>query len=193
MDPAKVLVVPCGWQHFNRVEEDQSIISRLDLEDRGFFLSLGSRLPHKNIRWVSEAARRSTEWTFVVTGKTSREDVSFEGDKLPNMIFPGYLSDGEVKALMRRCRAFIQPSFYEGFGLPPMEAMSVGADCIVSDKGSLPEVYGDSVWYIDPYDYDNIDLEEIMSRPKEPNERVLERYSWDKSAEILLEGLRQFQ
>ena len=54
----------------------------------------------------------------------------------------------------------------------------------------MPEVYKDSVWYIEPMDYDNIDLKEIMSRPKEDNSAILEEYSWKKSAEKLLEVLR---
>lgn len=107
------------------------------------------------------------QYFFVVTGaKQVVTDTSFEGDIPENMVFTGYLSDEEIKALMRHCKASIQPSFYEGFGIPPMEAMSVGADCIVSNASSLPEVYKNSVWYIDPHDYDSIDLDKIMAQKK---------------------------
>ena len=123
--------------------------------------------------------------------KQGRNDTSFEGDIPQNMVFTGSLSDGEIKALMHYCKAFIQPSFYEGFGIPPMEAMSVGADCIVSNAGSLPEVYKDSVWYIDPYNYVDIDLDSIMSKTKGDNQLVLKEYSWEKSAKELIKVLRE--
>ena len=163
------------------------------LEGVDYFFSLGSRLPHKNIKWVTSAAKLHPQYKFVITGSSGNRDLSFEGEIPENMIFTGYLKDEEIKSLMRHCKAFIQPSFYEGFGIPPMEAMSVGADCIVSTGGSLPEVYKDSVWYIDPYDYENIDLDEIMSRPKASNEFILDEYSWEKSARLLLDILRKIQ
>ena len=191
VDENKVIVVPNAWQHFSIVEEDTGIIERLGLKNKQYFFSLGSRKPHKNIKWVSCAARQNPQYTFVISGSPREyKDFSFEGEIQPNMVFAGYLSDAEVKTLYRYCRAFIQPSFYEGFGIPPMEAMSVGADCIVSNRGSLPEVYKNSVWYINPSDYDHINLDEIMSRPKESNDVILNGYSWEKSAQKLWETLK---
>ena len=188
----KIEVVPNAWQHFTKVREDQDILLKLGLKDKEYFFSLGSRFPHKNIKWVAAAAKKHPQYTFVVTGAAlGGTDTSFEGEIPDNMTFTGYLKDEEAKALMRHCKAFIQPSFYEGFGIPPMEAMSVGADCIVSNAGSLPEVYRNSVWYIDPCDYENIDLDEIMARPKDGNELVLNAYSWEKSAKMLLSILRE--
>ena len=188
----KIQFIYCGWQHFSRFAEDDSVLDRFGLSDKNFFFSLGSRMPHKNIKWVSYAAKKHPRYKFVVTGSQhGYKDMSFEGEIPDNMIFTGYLKDEEIKSLMRHCKAFIQPSFYEGFGLPPLEAMSVGADCIVSNKGSLPEVYKNSVWYIDPYDYENIDLDEIMSRPKESNDVILNEYSWEKSARKLWDTLQK--
>ncbi len=185
-------VIPCGWQHFARIQEDQTILDRFELQDKEFFFSLGSRMPHKNIKWISCAAQKHPCYTFVVTGsRHGRKDTSYEGEIPNNMVFTGYLKDEEVKALMHHCKAFLHPSFYEGFGLPPLEAMSAGADCIVSNTGSLPEVYKNSVWYIDPYDYDNINLDEIMSSPKESNDIILNEYSWEKSAKKLLEIIQK--
>ena len=192
IDTSRIKVIYCGWQHFNSIDEDDSIIKAHSLVKNEFFFSLGSQLPHKNIKWIVCAARKHPEYKFVVTGTVHvQKDNGFDGEALPNLVYTGYLKDGEIKALMHNCKAFIQPSLYEGFGIPPMEAMSVGADCIVSNTGSLPEVYKKSVWYIDPYDYDNIDLDEIMSRPKEDNDIILNEYSWEKSAKILLEYLRE--
>ena len=192
IDSNRIKVVSCGWQHFERIVEEPQILEKLGLSDKQYFLSVGSRFPHKNIKWISYAAKKNPQYTFVVSGsRLGRKNTYFEGEIPDNMIFTGYLSDGEIKSLMRHCKAFIQPSLYEGFGIPPMEAMSVGADCIVSTGGSLPEVYKNSVWYINPYDYEHIDLDEIMSKPKESNELILNKYSWKKSAEKLYSILKE--
>jgi glycosyltransferase involved in cell wall biosynthesis len=106
------------------------------------------------------------------------------------VIFTGYLSDEEIKALMNHCKVFVQPSLCEGFGIPPMEAMSVGANCIVSNRASLPEVYLNSVWYIDPEDYDNINIDKIMQSSKNDNDVILNLYSWKKSALELFNYLK---
>ena len=187
----EISVVPCGWQHFARIKEDESILEKLGLQPKSYFFSLGTLMPHKNMYWVACAARDNPEYTFVISGLTVDGQGNVYNDEVyDNMIFTGYISDGEVKALMKNCRALIHPSRFEGFGMPPLEAMSVGADCIVSNRPALPEIYENSVWYIDPVSYDNINLKEIMSAPKEGSDKILEKYSWEKSAEKLLGILR---
>ena len=185
-------VIGCAWQHFMNVITDETIISKLGLIPKSFFFLLGSRLPHKNIRWISYAAQKYPQYKFVVSGKSMGGN-DFEGKQHSNVIFAGRLSDGEVKALMQNCKAFIQPSLYEGFGMPPLEAMSVGADCLISDIPVFREIYKNSVWYFDPLDYEGIDLDKIMSHPKESNSFVLNEYSWEKSAKKLWDILQGLQ
>ena len=62
----------------------------------------------------------------------------------------GYLSDEEVKAIYTKCKAFLLPTYFEGSGLPPLEALSCNAKVIVSNITSLPEIYEDCAYYIDP-------------------------------------------
>lgn len=188
----KISVIPCGWQHFQHIEADMSVMDRYCLNEKKYFFSLGSRYYHKNFRWVMEAAKQNPQYTFVITGSRTlnTSDRDIEEQNLNNLIFTGYLTDGEIKALMKNCRAFIQPSLYEGFGLPPMEAMSVGAKCIVSNASSLPEIYKNSVWYIDPLDYSGIDMDKIMETRIEPAEIILKNYSWRKSAELFWKELQ---
>ncbi len=185
-------VIGCAWQHFMNVNADEAIIGKLGLSSKSYFFLLGSRLPHKNIKWVSYAAQKYPQYTFVVSGK-SMGGSDFEGEQQSNVIFAGRLSDEEVKALMQNCKAFIQPSLYEGFGMPPLEAMSVGADCLISDIPVFREIYKKSVWYFDPLDYKSIDLDKIMSQSKENNDLVLNEYSWRKSAKKLWDVLQKFR
>lgn len=186
----KIKVVPCGWQHMNSIKEDDTILERLNISRGNYFFTLGSRLLHKNVRWIVAAAKQNPNETFVVTGAFKKQYDG--GEELDNVIYTGYLKDEEIKSLCRHCKAFIHPSKYEGFGIPPMEAMSVGARCIVSTGGSLPEVYGNSVWYIDPYKYDNIDFKEIMSKKIDDNQIILDKYSWEKSASLLKQYLDEY-
>lgn len=183
----KIAIIYTAWQHMDRVTADDSVLERLGLERGSYCFSLGSRHYHKNFRWVAAAARQNPQYTFVVSGSEllNTSDRDLDEGKPDNLIFTGYISDEEVKALMAGCRVFIQPSLYEGAGMPPMEAMSTGAKCIVSNVTSLPELYKGSVWYIDPLKYDGIDIDAIMTGGIEDNRRVLELYSWRRSARKL--------
>ena len=127
----------------------------------------------------------------MICGKS--ENISeFNEDTLKNgnIFFTGYISDSQVKALMKGCRAFIHPAVYEGFGIPPLEAMSCGAQVIASNATCLPELYEDAVHYIDPHDY-NVDLESLLQEPVAPPDEILEKFSWEKEAKKLLEILRK--
>ncbi len=191
----KLKVVYCAWQHFKDVEVDEKIFNKYpSLQTKDYFFSLGSRFRHKNIDWVLEAAKQNSDYLFVITGYN--DVASYSGDIVnsspENVIFTGYLSDGEIKALMSHCKAFIHPSFNEGFGMPPLEALSTGAELIVSNTSCLPEVYEDCAHYIDPYKYDNIDLDLILSEEIDNSKRLLEKYSWDKSAKLLFDILKDY-
>lgn len=188
----KISIVPCGWQHINRVDAADDIYSKYPaLENREFYFSLGSRVPHKNLKWIIEAAKQNTDKIFVVSGENSFA-TNFNEETFPvNVLFTGYISDEEIKAFMRECKAFILPSFYEGFGIPPLEAMSQGTEVIVSNTACFPEIYETSVHYIDPYNYDKLDIDQILSTQVDDPDRILRKYSWKKSAEKLKELLMQ--
>ena len=183
----KITILPNSWQHFDRIEVSEKVLQRYGVIEGEYFFALGSRLYHKNFRWIAEAARQNPKYKFIVSGSNNlgTSDTALD-HTTENLIYAGYLSDEDVKALMMHCKAFIQPSLYEGFGIPPMEAMSTGARCIVSYRTSLPEIYRNSVWYIEPTDYNGIDMDRIMSERIANNNEVLDRFSWDKTAKKML-------
>lgn len=187
----KIKVIYCAWQHMISIKQDDSILEKLNLHGEYFF-SLGSRYKHKNFRWIIEAAKKNPEYRFICSGSAalSSSDAVLNNRMPSNLTFAGYLSDAEVKSLMAHCKAFIQPSLYEGFGLPPLEAMSVNAKCIVSKSSSLPEIYDDSVWYINPLDYNNVNVDKIMQNKININDEVLGKFSWKTSACRLYEYLQ---
>ena len=91
-------------------------------------------------------------------------------------------SDGESKALMKNCKAFIFPSVYEGFGIPPLEALLCGAKVLCSNATCLPEIYEDTVVYFDPYDYD-ADIDELLKKPVANPAKIFKKCSWERAAE----------
>ena len=139
----------------------------------------------KNVKWVIEYAKKNPKDMFVLSGKIPADD-SYDlsyANSLDNVKYLGYISDEQIVALYKNCKAFIFPSIYEGFGMPPMEAMAVGAKAIVSKASCLPEVYEDTVFYIDPFDT-NINLDKLLrEQPVSSAEKVLNKYSWKASAE----------
>ena len=188
----KISVVYNAWQHFETVVADEKIYERLPqkIHKGEYFFSLSSLTPQKNFIWILEVAKRNPQLQFVVTGK-AEGFTKFGADKLKmnNIHFTGYLTDGEIKALMSGCRAFIHPAIYEGFGIPPLEAMSCGAEVIVSTATCLPEIYGKSAHYINPYDYE-VDFIKLLSEPVAPASEVLDKYNWEREAAKLYKLLK---
>lgn len=185
----KISVIYNAWQHMNRIEADDSIISKLNLKKGEYYFSLGSGLPHKNFEWIVHMAKNNKLSIFVVSGtnRLSKYSDILENINLTNIIFTGFLSDGEIKSLMSNCKAFLHPAFMEGFGIPPLEALSCGAKIAISSSSCLPEIYGDSAVYFDPFNYD-VNLEEILTRETSAEE-TLQKYSWEKSADKLFKIL----
>jgi len=181
----RVEVVGNAWQHFAAVEEDDRALARYGLASGEYYYSLSSMSANKNFKWILRAAKEQPEVKFVVSGSVNAKVFADAGlDASPNLVKTGRVTDGEAKALMRHCKAFLFPSFYEGFGLPPLEAMSTGCPVCVSNTSSLPEVFGNSAAYLDPHDPE-ARIPPLVS-DAECRERVLGRFGWDKSARRLL-------
>ena len=180
----KISVVYNAWQHFERISSDESIFGNLPnaVEKGNYFLALSSLTPQKNFVWIKRVALRNPNKKFVICGSAEGFTKLGENElKTPNMIFTGYITDSQIKALMTHCRAFIHPAIYEGFGIPPLEAMSCGAKLILSTATCLPEIYGNSAHYVDPYRYD-YDLESLLQEPIAPPNEVLNKYNWSTEA-----------
>ena len=193
VEKERIDVVHNAWQHFNRISTDNSIFDKFPsgFERGKYFFALSSLSPQKNFIWIKEVAKRNKNLQFVICGKAeSISDFGEDSLKNDNVFFTGYISDSQVKSLMKECRAFIHPAIYEGFGIPPLEAMSCGAQVIVSNATCLPELYEDAVHYIDPCDY-NVDLDALLREPVAPSEKILEKFSWEKEAVKLLGILRK--
>ena len=158
----KVYVVDCGWQHMKNIVSDDGIFSKYSKLVRGeYYLAVSSRVPHKNFKWIEENAKNNPNCLYVIAGKKVGSTVENEEESPENVMYVGAVSDSELKSLMANCKAIIHPALYEGFGMTPIEAMSVGAKAIVSTASCLPEIYGHSVHYIEP-DNPKVDLDRLL-------------------------------
>jgi glycosyltransferase involved in cell wall biosynthesis len=165
-----------------------------------YFVTIGSRDPRKNIgtlikTWKILNDRNENFPKLKIIGKGNRGFKEEGISEIPdNVDFTGYLSDGEMVNLLQNSKALIFPSLYEGFGLPPLEAMSMGVPVICSDIAPLREVCGDAPVYFNPLDNKEIaqKIEKFLNEPYKSSEMIskgLERsklYSWKKSADKLL-------
>jgi glycosyltransferase involved in cell wall biosynthesis len=158
----RVTVVHLG----SRFHEPSPVKPVIGLDSDGFWLSVGTLEPRKNLRTllkayalhVKEVAAPSP--LVLAGGKGWLEhELNREIRRLglrPFVRVLGYVEDSELRWLYRNCRGFCYPSWYEGFGLPVLEAMSMSSAVITSNSSSLPEVAGDAALYVDPSDVQGI-------------------------------------
>ena len=194
VNPSKIDVIYSSANHMRSINADTSIFDDFPvLSGKSFYFSLGSLSKRKNLQWILNYALKHPETLFAISG-TSLSTVKvdeLDTETPQNIILLGYLDDPKVKALMERCKAFILPSYYEGFGLTPLEALSCGAQVIVARAASLPEIYGKTAHYIDPYNSD-VDLDGLLREDVDKPDGILAKYSYDKAAEQVYKLIQEY-
>ncbi len=177
-----------------------------------YILSVCTLEPRKNLRGFIEGfisykqQHPLSKLKLVLTGKAGW-DYEFSkyidslGEYKRDIVLTGYVSNDELASLYKYASAVGYVSFYEGFGLPILEAMAAGKAVICSNTTSMPEVGGDAVEYCDPYDYDSIanaitNIVENDSHKRELEEKALERsklFSYNKTAQETIELYHSFK
>jgi glycosyltransferase involved in cell wall biosynthesis len=162
-------------------------------------LAVGSLTPNKNFGGVVRAASMLTDLGYKVVAAGGVNARVFNGVDLTgdDLVLAGYVTDSELRALYESATCFVFPSFYEGFGLPPLEAMHCGCPVVVSDRASLPEVCGDAAVYCDPDDPADMakQLRLVLTSAalrrelSEAGKKRARQFGWQRSAEQLNELL----
>jgi len=168
-----------------------------------YFLYVGNAYPHKNLDAFIPLAKRFPDVSFVLVGKEDffyrelRERVGDAG--VGNIVFPGFIPDDELVRYYCGAKGYVFPSLYEGFGLPPLEAMWLGTPVIASSQGSLPEVLGDAALFFDPDDGEMLAKHVGALLADEGRARLLKekgyarakRFRWEDMAGISLRIYRE--
>lgn len=181
----------------------QSVMEKYHLPEK-YFLYLGTIEPRKNVESIIKAFRifnekKGHEHYLVIAGKKGwMYDEIFklveEYGLQDAVIFPGYVDEEDKPMVYAGATAFIFPSLYEGFGMPPLEAMACGVPVISSNSSSLPEVVGDAGVLTQPMDVESISLAmERLTEDYEYHNKLVEKglkqastFSWEASVEKLL-------
>jgi glycosyltransferase involved in cell wall biosynthesis len=203
VEPEKIVVVYNAIdEHFSAAPSEEQVArirERYQL-DHKFVLYVGNIKPHKNLVRLIEAFSRLRRThddlkLLIIGDEISRLPAlrrAVHRNKLHKFVrFLGYLKDDTLTVLYRLASVFVFPSLYEGFGLPPLEAMASGTPVVTSNVSSLPEVTGDAAVLVDPYDPDSIGegMRRILDDPRLAEElriKGLQRareFSWARSVE----------
>lgn len=147
---------------------------RLD-DDEPYILTAASVRPHKNLKTLLKAFEQLKRdvripHKLVIVGKREgfripSEQYHLDPEVERHVIYSGFIRDEELRRMYSRASCFVYPSFYEGFGFPPLEAMACGAPVVCSNAASLPEVVGDAAILCDPSKVDEfvIATAEVLS------------------------------
>lgn len=210
--PDKIEVVYNGLSPARLFADDAEGERVPELENTDFLLSVSGLGPHKNQGGLAEAfllyKRRHPESDvkLVLTGPVRKYEVVREilgknRDVAENVVFTGFVNDKQLIWMYRRALAFIYVSFYEGFGLPILEALSVGKAVICADAASMPEVGGDAVEYCNPFEVESIEaaIDRVVSdeacrkRLEEKAVGQAARFSYKKAAGKLMKIYETFR
>ncbi len=210
VSPAKITVIHHGVDHSFRPRHPKDIAEvrqRLGLPER-YILTVGTVQPRKNLANLAAAMKlvvaAGLPHRLVIAGKTGwlasgveREIAAYAPAN--SVIRLGYVATADLPMLYAGADAFALPSYYEGFGLPALEALATGLPSLVSDRSALPEVVGDAALLVNPTDVEAIGAALVRLITDQATRRRLTatgpiqaaRFSWTASAAATMDVLRR--
>lgn len=212
LSPEKVVVAPCAADPIFRPVRDEARLAAVrayyETGDR-FILCVGNLQPRKNLKRLIEAYVRlrragATQHRLVLVGKKAwLYDDTFvaarESGFGEDLIFTDYVPDNDLVALYNAAELFVYPSIFEGFGLPPLEAMACGTPVVTSNTSSFPEVIGDAALAVDPLDAEALASAmaavlsdaDLSARLSAQGLQRAALFSWEETARIILNVYRR--
>ena len=197
----RISVIPNGADHLLGYDARPQIKQRLQLAERRFVVALANLQTHKNIGLLLKAfsAPALGALTLVLVGADDRGRFEARGHVIPsNVVFAGRVDDGELRALLESALCVAFPSTTEGFGLPPLEGMTVGCPAVLAPCGALPEVGGEAALYAaadDPRQW--VDAIGALAGSQDTWQRyslaARQRaglFTWDRAGDKLIEVIR---
>jgi glycosyltransferase involved in cell wall biosynthesis len=197
--PEKIFIAPNGHEHALRWDPKRARLALVDEIKRPYVLLLGSSARHKNVEIILNQAQGldAAGIDVVVAGGASNIFATNAAIRRPNIHHTGFIDDDDLAALYERALCLVFPSRTEGFGIPPLEAMTRGCPVISSNAASLCEVGGEAVVYVDPDDGDGW-REAIIALSQDGDRRATMiakgrqragMFSWRQSAALYIDEI----
>lgn len=199
---AKEIFKSAGWQSDQAVRDEFT-------SGKNYFIYVGSIHPRKNPTALLKAfsifkKRQKSDWKLVIAGRAAWHSKAFM-DSLgtykyrEDLVVTGYMDEAKLERLISAAYALVYPSFFEGFGVPVLEAMQAGIPVITSAGSAMQEIAGDSALYADPKNYQDIAEkmmliykdETLRSRLVEKGLATARAYSWDKTAALMWQSIEK--
>ncbi len=207
IDQAKVTVVYNGAnEQYEPIEYNQQQLIRDEFTNGNpFFLFVGSLHPRKNVQRLIDAfeiiSSKNSEIRLVIVGSSmwNENNLKITDNIIHKIIFTGHLETSKLTKLMASAKALTYVPYFEGFGIPLVEAMKCGTPILAANATCLPEVAENAAIYCNPFDVKDIanGMDRILSEPllcNELSELGLEqskKYHWDKAAELIWKEIEQ--
>lgn len=194
-------VLHLGADHIDRIHPALDSATAAQIPTAPFILAVSSANPNKNFGYIVQALKQmgADAPPCVIVGQTYSKVFADHGLDESSVCKLGYVSDETLVALYQRAMCLVFPSFYEGFGLPPLESMRCGSVVIASNVSSIPEVCGDAALYCDPNDVETL-IAQIKSIQHDPKLRDhyhtlglqhAHTFTWQHTTQQLLFALEQ--
>ncbi len=203
----KVKLIYEGVSDFKNLEKENSknILNKYNIK-KPFLLYVGNAYPHKNLERLIKAflilKKDFINLSLVLVGKEDyfyKRLKNFLDYKKYNILFPGFVADDELGVFFQEAECYVFPSLYEGFGLPPLEAMAFSCPVVSSNRSCLPEILGDAAVYFNPEKEQDI-VNKIKKVIKDDvlkkqmiakGSQQIKKYSWQKAVEQTLKLYHQ--
>ncbi|MCP3917963.1 MAG: glycosyltransferase family 4 protein [bacterium] len=197
----KVVITYNGCDHIMRLQPDDGFLERNDLQRGGYVLCVGADNPNKNLRLVRDAIALVQDLNLELVNVGATNDRVFRRTRNDSDVRQrdlGHVSDEALIALYKGALCLTFPSLYEGFGIPPLEAMCHACPVIAARSSALPETCGDAALFCDPHDPRELadHVRHLAETPAE-RERLIAAgtrhasgYTWARAAEGVLNHVR---
>ncbi len=199
IERARIAVLPEGGEHMLRAPADQAVLTRHGLQPGRFALAVGNPVAHKNLATLGAAAAVLAQQGMVLAAAGSADPGVYSSAGAPpdSVRSLGRVTDAELRALYESALCLVFPSRYEGFGLPPLEAMTCLCPVIAARAGAVPEVCGRAALWFEPGDAAGLAaaLARLLQEPglaaelRETGRARAARFTWDAAARALLRHL----